>query len=301
MGGGTPRLPKPLDDKEPLIKDPAIPDRMVTNKTANRPFLAHKEYKDKMDALHQAWVEKKKAHEEKLANGEKVGEFKERDPTAEVEVGLLGLLKFLAVVLVMILLAGKVSTGSYTWDYETKWIQLKTYIPTDQRLFTDNLLIQFDGSNEDKEKPILLAIDHDVYDVTSNAKTYGPGGSYHLMAGKDAARAYGTGCFKEHRTHDLRGLDEKELAGVEHWKKFFAEHKSYKKVGKIVHPPIDPASPIPVHCIPEKQAAAEARLEAAAEAAVKARRAARESSSGTDTDSASPPKENTEQEKRQEL
>jgi hypothetical protein len=30
-------------------------------------------------------------------------------------------------------------------------------------------------------------------------------------AGVDAARAFGTGCFKEHRTHDLRGLSDSEL------------------------------------------------------------------------------------------
>lgn len=30
-------------------------------------------------------------------------------------------------------------------------------------------------------------------------------------AGIDAARAFGTGCFKDHRTHDLRGLTQREL------------------------------------------------------------------------------------------
>ena len=30
-------------------------------------------------------------------------------------------------------------------------------------------------------------------------------------AGKDAARAYGTGCFTTHKTHDLRGLTDREL------------------------------------------------------------------------------------------
>lgn len=46
---------------------------------------------------------------------------------------------------------------------------------------------------------------------------YDRGSSYscHLTlavyrAGKDAARAFATGCFKEHQTHDLRGLDEDE-------------------------------------------------------------------------------------------
>jgi hypothetical protein len=75
--------------------------------------------------------------------------------------------------------------------------------------------------------------------VSSNRRIYGPGGSYAHMyaprplshffsewrtagivlsffcpwdrAGVDAARAFGTGCFKEHRTHDLRGLSESEI------------------------------------------------------------------------------------------
>ena len=34
---------------------------------------------------------------------------------------------------------------------------------------------------------------------------------HHNRAGVDAARAFGTGCFKEHRTHDLRGLSESEI------------------------------------------------------------------------------------------
>ena len=74
--------------------------------------------------------------------------------------------------------------------------------------------------------------------MSSNRRIYGPGGSYAHMyaprpltsfsrmayggdctelfcpwdrAGVDAARAFGTGCFKEHRTHDLRGLSESEI------------------------------------------------------------------------------------------
>lgn len=91
-----------------------------------------------------------------------------------------------------------------------------------------------------------------------------------FSAGKDAARAFGTGCFQEHRTHDLRGLSDKQLAvripwsrlilvlvtnitsishqGVEHWKKFFSNHKDYKRVGRVYHPPINPESPIPTMC-----------------------------------------------------
>lgn len=32
-----------------------------------------------------------------------------------------------------------------------------------------------------------------------------------VSVGTDAARAFGTGCFKDHRTHDTRGMTEAEL------------------------------------------------------------------------------------------
>jgi len=134
-------------------------------------------------------------------------------------------------------------------------VRLKTYWPDNAgRLFSENYLAEFDG--RDENRPIYLAIGGEVYDVSSNRRTYGPGGSYHAMAGVDASRSFGTGCFSTHRTHDLRGLTDKELKGVEHWRKFFAEHETYYKVGRVVHPPIDPQSPIPEPCDPKKAQAA---------------------------------------------
>jgi len=238
------------DDNLPKVQDPNNPDRMVSTKKANQPFLAYKEYRDKREAEHKAWEQRMKERDEMVAKGLKVGP-KEKDPTEEVEVGCLGLVKFILYILVGIILAGKFFTGSFLWEYEGKWTNLKTYMPANQRLFSERLLAEFDGSNEGK--PIYIAIDHDIYDVSGNRNTYGPGGSYHHMAGVDAARSFATGCFATHRTHDLRGLTESELSSIEHWKQFFANHKTYFKIGKVVHPPIDPASPIPEHCDPQKR------------------------------------------------
>jgi len=232
------------------LKDPHIPNRMVSDKPANRPFLAHKEYREKREALHAAWLERKKERDAKLARGEEVGP-EEPDPTAVKEVGLLGILKFLVYVLVIVALAGKFFTGSFTWEYESKWTRVKTYMPTGKRLFSERLLAEFDGSTPGK--PIYLAIDGDVFDV-STGKAYQPGGSYNHFAGIDAARAFGTGCMKEHRTHDIRGLSDSELNSLNHWKQFYADHKAYAKVGRVLHHPIDPLSPIPEHCDPEKAA-----------------------------------------------
>ena len=55
--------------------------------------------------------------EEKIDRGEEVGP-EEPDPTAEPEVGCIGLLKFLVISLVVIVLAGKFFTGSYLWEQQ---------------------------------------------------------------------------------------------------------------------------------------------------------------------------------------
>ena len=58
------------------------------------------------------------------------------------------------------------------------------------------------------------------------------------------------------------------MQGVQHWKKFYAESAKYRKVGRVSHPPIDPASPVPEHCDAKK--AQKAKEEAAAAAKAKA-------------------------------
>jgi predicted heme/steroid binding protein len=70
---------------------------------------------------------------------------------------------------------------------------------------TDIELTKYDGS--DPTKPIYLALNGTIYDVSASPQTYGPGGSYHFFAGRDAARAFLTGCFAEDTTPDLRGVE----------------------------------------------------------------------------------------------
>jgi len=95
---------------------------------------------------------------------------------------------------------------------------------------------------------------------------YGPGGSYNFFTGRDATRAFVTGCFQEDLTPDLDGVEEmfipvddeeedrklssrerkirreretreakaKVRAQVQHWENFFRNHKKYFEVGKVV-------------------------------------------------------------------
>ncbi|PIA17790.1 cytochrome b5 [Coemansia reversa NRRL 1564] len=139
-------------------------------------------------------------------------------------------------------------TETAFWGHKNKWTNWRNYIPRKQRVFTQLELLQYDGTNP--EQPILLAIEGDVYDVTLGSGFYGPGSSYHLFAGRDASRAFGTNCLSrnDHLTHDTRGLSEGELAGIRGWHRLFDNHQRYVKVGVVSLDPIDPNSPIPPPC-----------------------------------------------------
>jgi hypothetical protein len=39
---------------------------------------------------------------------------------------------------------------------------------------------------------------------------------------------------------------------MQHWKNFYRDHKDYFRVGRVTHKPIEPSSPIPVHCKDKK-------------------------------------------------
>ncbi|KAF8529278.1 cytochrome b5 [Hysterangium stoloniferum] len=253
LAGGEPKsdAPPPASELEGHKVLKGATGKAVSTKAANRPFLAYQQYRQKQEEDLAARKQRNKERLEKMARGEKVGPPESEELDTAQEVGVWGLIKFLVALVAIGMLLGHFITGDYLWDYQGKWRHLKTYLPSGERLLSENQLAKYDGNTENFG--VYIAIDHDVYDVSSNRRTYGPGGAYEFMAGKDAARAFATGCFKEHRTHDLRGLNEKEQGQIEHWKNFFANHKDYPKVGRVVHPPIDPASPIPEDCDPKRK------------------------------------------------
>lgn len=128
---------------------------------------------------------------------------------------------------------------------------------------TPSQLSLYNGT--DTSLPLYVAVNGTVFDVSANRMIYGPGGSYNFFAGRDATRAFVTGCFKEDLTNDMRGVEimflpvedieeeavtsaekkirrEKELraararveATVKRWSGFFANHAKYFEAGRVV-------------------------------------------------------------------
>ncbi|KAI8970117.1 cytochrome b5-like heme/steroid binding domain-containing protein [Mycotypha africana] len=92
-------------------------------------------------------------------------------------------------------------------------------------------LAKHDGS--DPSLPIYVAIKGDVFDVSKNTASYGPGAGYNVFAGKDSSKALGMSSLKpEDCVGDYSGLTEKQMETLNQWHEFFS--KRYNIVGKVV-------------------------------------------------------------------
>ncbi|KAG2221093.1 hypothetical protein INT45_008614 [Circinella minor] len=181
-----------------------------------------------------------------ITNLDSKNESKKLKKTLSLSSIVTTILMSLVWITILFFGASYLITETWTWGYRGKWTNINNYLPKKQLVFSEEQLIRYDGSNPNL--PIYLAVDGDVFDVTQGRGWYGQGGSYNHFAGKDAARAYVTGCFEDHLTHDLRGLSDAQVKGIETWKQFYKNHHTYYKIGTVLHAPIDSNTPIPPDC-----------------------------------------------------
>lgn len=96
---------------------------------------------------------------------------------------------------------------------------------------TEDELKAYNGS--DSQKPLLIAIRGQIYDVSSSKMFYGPGGPYAMFAGRDASRALAQLSFKPQDINgNLEGLSDAELEILRDWEDKFIE--KYARVGQLV-------------------------------------------------------------------
>ncbi|KAL6228392.1 hypothetical protein ACLB2K_002342 [Fragaria x ananassa] len=97
---------------------------------------------------------------------------------------------------------------------------------------TEQELRAYNGS--DPNKPLLMAIKAQIYDVSSSRNFYGPGGPYAIFAGRDASRALALLSFKPQDINgNLEGLGPDELQILQDWEDKFVE--KYVKVGHLLN------------------------------------------------------------------
>ena len=98
-------------------------------------------------------------------------------------------------------------------------------------------LAEFDGRllpDSTEHAPLYLSVRGRIYDVTAGGPFYGPGKSYHKLVGKDASRAFCTGCLEEPcLISDLRGLTDAQRREADRWVELYEHHDKYKLVGRL--------------------------------------------------------------------
>lgn len=172
------------------------------------------------------------------------GFFTTHSPREILEIVQSGNLAAVATLLAMAILAllvlklllssqGEGRKSQRTTEEEQK--EVEEIIPRD---FTIDQLREFDGKRSEK---IFIALKGEVYDVTAAADYYGPEGTYHCFAGRDASRAMAKLSFEETelgnpRVDDL-GPFERDV--LEQWVEKFKYVKHYPVVGKISNPKRD--------------------------------------------------------------
>ncbi|ORY77788.1 cytochrome b5-like heme/steroid binding domain-containing protein [Protomyces lactucae-debilis] len=175
-----------------------------------------------------------------------------RRPSKTASTGSgFSLLKAAAIGVMLALGVSRYRHGDYKYGYSNQYTNVNAWLQMlkPDIVITEAELAASDGTNG---KPIYVAVNGTVYDVSAEPRLYGPGGSYSFFTGKDGARAYITGCFATDMTHDLRGVPEESLIELDAWKKFYETHGKYYRVGTVIHPPIDPSIPPPAPCDAQK-------------------------------------------------
>ena len=83
-------------------------------------------------------------------------------------------------------------------------------------------------------KPLWLSLRGRVYDVSAGEKFYGDGGPYNIFIGKDATRAFCTGCLEEEcLIASTDGLSSEQIREADRWVEYYEFHDKYSYVGKL--------------------------------------------------------------------
>ena len=96
--------------------------------------------------------------------------------------------------------------------------------------WTESELQLYNGDNE--TGPILLAVIGEVYNVYKGRNFYGPGGEYHIMAGRDASRFLAKNSLVEESVEEKDvPLNIAERASLESW--YWIIRNKYDLVGQL--------------------------------------------------------------------
>ena len=111
--------------------------------------------------------------------------------------------------------------------------------PDPPRNFTPSQLREFDGKpdKDGEPKPVYLALNGTVFDVSQGRNFYGPDGPYEKFAGHECGVALAKMSFDEVHLDDYEGcqtLNFGEKTELDGWMEKFQYYRNYPIVGRVV-------------------------------------------------------------------
>lgn len=106
------------------------------------------------------------------------------------------------------------------------------------RNFTSRQLAEFDGTKDgDEDKPVYLALNGIVFDVSEGRNFYGPGGPYELFAGHECGVALAKMSFDTEYLDDMASipnLKHGERVELDNWIEKFTHYRCYPVMGRLI-------------------------------------------------------------------
>lgn len=143
----------------------------------------------------------------------------------------------------LLLLAVSLITVSFFWSGTqrpksqsrgTRQMNIKTSL-YDLPEYSLSQLNCYNGSTEGGK--IYVALNGKIFDVSEDRKQYNPGGSYKMLAGRDASRAFATLSFEGDSLRsdydDLSDINDIQRSNLSEWENIFSQ--KYSIVGRMVH------------------------------------------------------------------
>ena len=101
-----------------------------------------------------------------------------------------------------------------------------------KQVWKEEELQRYNGLNDDERGPLLMAVKGDVFNVYKGRNFYGPGGEYHIMAGRDATRFLAKNRLEEESDEEKAvELNIAERANLEAW--YWTIKNKYDRVGSL--------------------------------------------------------------------
>ncbi|KAF5829004.1 cytochrome b5-like heme/steroid binding domain-containing protein [Dunaliella salina] len=96
-------------------------------------------------------------------------------------------------------------------------------VSTDTHSFSFEELQKYNG---EEGRPVYVSVQRTVYDMSSGATFYGPGGPYHIFAGHECSRALAKMKIDESELNDnIEDCSEKERQTLQDWvRKFVSKY-----------------------------------------------------------------------------